>query len=76
MNLFPTRISYQDAVIALKSAYDILTFLESENSGFCPVSLQSIEYHGETVPFLEFIKNLDRPDDIPDEGDDADDNIA
>jgi hypothetical protein len=76
MNLFPTRISYQDAIIALKSAYEILIFLENEEHRFCPVSHESIQYHGETMTFSDFIRKLDKPNDIPGKGDDTDDDIA
>jgi len=58
LNLFPTRICWEDAKKVLKSAYKVLSFLEEENFQFCYVSNWTVYYKGDYRNFLDVVDNL------------------
>jgi hypothetical protein len=58
MNLFPTRICRLDAVIALKSAYKILLFLESQDRGYINVSSAPVQLANIAMAFSDFINQI------------------
>lgn len=58
INLFPTRICHDDAVLVLKNAVEFLLFLEDEGGHFMNISLQYVMVNGELRPFTEIVANL------------------
>jgi hypothetical protein len=58
INLFPTRICRDDAVIVLKSAVELLLFLESEDRNFCYISPQPVKYKASIIQFSDLIRSL------------------
>lgn len=61
INLFPTRISYDDVKEVLKTSYEILTFIESTNKEYCVISYLPVNFYGKEVNFSDFIESLDEP---------------
>ena len=58
LNLFPTRVCRQDAIIALKAAYGILEYLENQDRRYCYVSHWPLILHGRYLSFSDFIDQL------------------
>lgn len=58
INLFPNRISHDDAVIVLINATDFLLFLENEDRNYVYISPQPIMYQERSMTFVDFVKGL------------------
>lgn len=58
INLFPTRISRDDALIVLKNAAEFLLFLENKDRNYVYISPQHIMFQGNLVPFTKFVDGL------------------
>ena len=58
VNLFPTRIWRDDAIIVLKAAIDFLLFLQEEVSGFVNISNQYEIFNGELQSFTDVVAKL------------------
>jgi len=58
MNLLPTEVCRKDVVIVLKSAYEILSFLENKDRKYIYISIQPVKFKGKNMEFSKFIRNL------------------
>ena len=58
INLFPTRICWSDIVTVLKTATDVLLFLERKDRRYVYISDEHVEFNGKTVKFLDLVANL------------------
>jgi hypothetical protein len=58
INLFPTRICRNDAVVVLKVAVDFLLFLENEDRRYLYISQQSVKFDGNYVLFVNLVSSL------------------
>jgi hypothetical protein len=58
MNLYPTRICRNDALIVLKTVVDFLKFLEKEDRRFVYISPQPAMYRRQSRQFVEIVESL------------------
>ena len=58
INLFPTRICWSDVVIVLKTALEIMLFLEAKDRRYVYISEEYVEFNNETIKFLDFVNGL------------------
>jgi len=55
INLFPTRICYEDAKIVLKTATEFLLFLENEDRRYVDISSQYVKLGECLEPFVDLL---------------------
>ncbi|MFH1312083.1 MAG: hypothetical protein ABIJ00_02545 [Candidatus Eisenbacteria bacterium] len=60
INLFPTRIGREDAIIVLKNAKDFLLLLEAQDRRYFYLSPQPVEFKGVAVRFVDLVDGLQR----------------
>lgn len=58
LNLFPTRISTNDAQVVLREVFSFLQFIEENGSQFINTSNQYVEFCGDYILFEEFVNNF------------------
>jgi hypothetical protein len=58
LDVFPTRIHRQTAIIALKECAEALHFLESKNRDFVYLTPQHVLFAGKLIPFYRWIREL------------------
>ena len=58
INLFPTRICRDDAIIVLKKSVEVLLFLEGESRNYCYISPQPVKYRSNIIDFVELVRSL------------------
>ena len=58
LNLFPTRIAKDDAILVIKRAAEILQFIEANGSPLVDVSDQDVEFRGHLVSFVDLVSSL------------------
>ena len=58
INLFPTRICWSDVVIVLKTALEIMLFLEAKDRRYVYVSEEYVEFNNGTIQFLDLVNDL------------------
>jgi len=58
INLFPTRIARDDALIVIKKSAEVLQFIEENASRYVNVSNQDVEFRGQLVGYLDLVSSL------------------
>ena len=58
LNLFPTRIAKEDAILVLKQSAEILQFIEENGSKLVNVSNQDVMFRGHLVEYLDLVSSL------------------
>jgi hypothetical protein len=58
LNAFPTRISYNDAVLSIRTTLQCLTKLDGVDGHVIRVEGRAVKYHGVMMMFDEFVRHL------------------
>jgi hypothetical protein len=58
LNLFPTRIAKDDAILVMRKSTEILHYIEVNGSNLVDVSNQYVEFRGQLVGFLDLVSSL------------------